>query len=71
MSAHANAAVVYDFYVTTLAHESFDDAGAPIAVTIISHDFNNAYWYRTYQIFVFGHDYEGALDIVGHEYTHA
>ncbi|KKW65174.1 M4 family metallopeptidase [Mycolicibacterium elephantis] len=71
VSAHANAAVVYDFYVTTLAHESFDDAGAPIAVTIISHDFNNAYWYRTYQIFVFGHDYEGALDIVGHEYTHA
>ncbi|MCV7221447.1 M4 family metallopeptidase [Mycolicibacterium elephantis] len=71
VSAHANAAVVYDFYVTTLAHDSFDDAGAPIAVTVISHDFNNAYWYRTYQVFVFGHDFESALDIVAHEYTHA
>ncbi|MGE2690274.1 M4 family metallopeptidase [Mycolicibacterium pulveris] len=71
VSAHANMAVVYDFYVGTLAHDSFDDTGAPIAVTVISHVFNNAYWYRAHEVFVFGHDYEGALDIVGHEYTHA
>lgn len=71
VSAHANMAVVYDYYVTTLAHDSFDDAGGPIAITVVSNVFNNAYWYRTHQVFVFGHDYEGALDIVAHEYTHA
>ncbi|MGV0875124.1 M4 family metallopeptidase [Mycolicibacterium sp. XJ879] len=71
VSAHANMAVVYDFYVGTLEHHSFDDTGAPVAVTVISHVFNNAYWYRTHEVFVFGHDFEGALDIVGHEYTHA
>ncbi|BBY83152.1 M4 family metallopeptidase [Mycolicibacterium pulveris] len=71
VSGHANMTVVYDYYVATLSRESYDGAGAPVAVIVVSDILNNAYWYRSQQVFVFGHDFEAALDIVGHEYTHA
>lgn len=71
VSAYANVVIVYDFYDNTLYHTSFDDTGAAIQITVASDALNNAYWYRTYRQFVFGHDFEAALDVVGHEYTHA
>ena len=71
VSAYANMAVVYDYYANMLGQTSFNDQGANIRVTVVDYQLNNAYWYRTYQQFVFGHDFEAALDIIGHEYTHA
>lgn len=71
VSAYANVVIVYDFYENTLYHTSFDDNGAAIQITVVSDALNNAYWYRTYRQFVFGHDFEAALDVVAHEYTHA
>jgi Thermolysin metallopeptidase, alpha-helical domain/Thermolysin metallopeptidase, catalytic domain len=71
VSAYANMAVVYDYYANMLEQTSFNDHGAAIRITVVSNVLDNAYWYRTYQQFVFGHDFEAALDIIGHEYTHA
>lgn len=71
VSAYANMAAVYDYYANMLGQESFNDQGATIRITVISDVLDNAYWYRTYHQFVFGHDFEAALDIIGHEYTHA
>lgn len=71
VSAYANVVIVYDFYENTLYHTSFDDDGAAIRITVVSNALDNAYWYRTYRQFVFGHDFEAALDVVAHEYTHA
>ncbi|MGV0718776.1 M4 family metallopeptidase [Mycolicibacterium sp. XJ662] len=71
VSAQANMLVTYTYYDSTLKHTSYDAAAAPIRVTVVSHILNNAYWDRSDDIFVFGHDFEAALDIVAHEYTHA
>jgi len=71
VSAYANVVTAYDFYENTLYRTSFDDNGAAIRVTVVSDALNNAYWYRSYRQFVFGHDFEAALDVVAHEYTHA
>lgn len=71
VSAQANMVVVYTYYDSTLGYPSYDGAAAPIGVTVVSDVLNNAYWYRGEEIFVFGHDFEAALDIVGHEFTHA
>ncbi|MED5815295.1 M4 family metallopeptidase [Mycolicibacterium sp. 050232] len=83
VSAHANMATVYDYYATQLGVTSFDDDGAPI---VVSTDYNpheslddytggyeNAFWDSAGQQFAFGDtgDFEAALDVVGHEYTHA
>ncbi|MFV8052528.1 M4 family metallopeptidase [Mycobacterium sp. 48b] len=83
VSAHANMATVYDYYATQLGVTSFDDDGAPI---VVSTDYNphetfadytdgyqNAFWDSSGQQFAFGDsgDFEAAIDIVGHEYTHA
>ncbi|WP_155948652.1 M4 family metallopeptidase [Mycobacterium sp. URHB0044] len=71
VSAYANVVIVYDFYENTLYRTSFDDDGAAIRITVVSNALDNAYWYRSYREFVFGHDFEAALDVVAHEYTHA
>lgn len=79
VSAHANVAQVYDFYDTTLGLKSFDGNGAPIKVVVEYNPnpwagaYNNAYWDPDNKQLVFGDgdDLEGAVDIVGHEFTHA
>lgn len=83
VSAHANMGVVYDYYKNVLGLNSFDGNGAPIAVAVDYNPlgpvlgyfskYNNAYWDANTNELVFGDggDLEGALDIVGHEYTHA
>lgn len=83
VSAHANMGVVYDYYKDVLGLNSFDGNGAPIAVAVdynplgpllgFFSKYDNAYWDANTKELVFGDgaDLEGALDIVGHEYTHA
>lgn len=74
VSVHANMTKVYDYYNDVLGRKSFDGNGATIKVSYdYGNNYNNAYWTSSGQQFVFGSgkDYVAALDIVGHEYTHA
>lgn len=74
VSAHANMADVYDFYKTILNRESFDGNGAAIKVSYdYSVNYKNAFWSRQKQQIVFGDsgNYAAALDVAGHEFTHA
>lgn len=74
VSAHANMSEVFDYYKNILGRNSFDGNGAAVKVSYdYGSDYENAYWTSTEQQFVFGSgdDYVAALDIVGHEYTHA
>ncbi|MGE2833599.1 M4 family metallopeptidase [Mycobacterium sp. SMC-4] len=78
VSAHANAAAVYDFFATVLGRDSFDDRGALIEVSIRysparSAAYANAFWDPIRRQFVFGNGgyLQAALDVVGHEFTHA
>ncbi len=83
VSAHANTAVVYDYFEDVLGRTSFDGAGAPIVVSIRYTEFpilsaifgggySNAFWDPTRQQFVYGDSgyLQAALDIVAHEFTH-
>jgi Zn-dependent metalloprotease len=82
ISAHANMAVVYDYYVAVLGRDSFDGAGAAIKASVgynprstlnqLLAGYTNAFWDAEAQQFAFGNrgQYQAALDIVGHEYTH-
>jgi len=79
ISAHANTAVVYDYYADVLGRTSFDGEGAPIVVSIrfnpisSNGDYANAFWDPSRQQFAFGDSgyLQAALDVVGHEFTHA
>lgn len=83
VSAHANMAEVYDYYSDVLGLRSFDGDGAPVVVSIqynpreslsdYTDGYDNAFWDSTSQQFAFGDtgDLEAAVDIVGHEFTHA
>lgn len=78
VSAHANMAEVYDYYYDVLGWKSYDNNGAIIKTSISykkkeTEDYNNACWNSKYQQFLFGNIgiFEAALDVVGHEYTHA
>lgn len=82
VSAHANMAEVYDYYLAVLGRDSYDGAGATV-VTSVGYNpradliqyffgYTNAHWDATNQQFIFGSSggFEGALDIVAHEFTH-
>ena len=81
VSAHANTAAVYDYYDTVLGRTSFDNAGALIEVSIrynpsspyLSAGYANAFWDPSRQLFGYGDTgyLQAALDVVGHEFTHA
>jgi bacillolysin len=83
VSAQANLAEVYDYYSNVLGLDSFDGAGATITASVnynphessedYADGYENAFWDADKQQFMFGDagDLEDALDIVGHEYTHA
>lgn len=78
VSAQANMTRVYDYYSTVLGRKSFDDNGAPIVLSI---DYNpsgsaatgwrNAAWTGSELVFGDAGATQAALDLVGHEYTHA
>jgi len=78
-SAHEHADTVYNFYLKTFGRDSYDGQGADLVSTVhYKQNYNNAYWTDWYQQMVYG-DGDGtrfaplalALDIVGHELTHA
>lgn len=78
-AAHANAGEVYSYYKKTFDRDSFDNRGAPLVSTVhFGRNYNNAYWSSYWGQMVYG-DGDGAswlplafaLDIVGHEFTHA
>ncbi|MGE0783808.1 M4 family metallopeptidase [Mycolicibacterium sp.] len=80
VSAHANTAVVYDYFLEVLGRQSFDDDGATIRVSIrynptspSAAGYSNAFWDPTIDQFAFGNSgyLQAALDVVGHEFTHA
>ena len=80
VSAQANAAQVYDYYQSVLGLTSINGAGGPVKLVVAynpvaswSGKYNNAYWDANTKQLVFGDgaDLEAALDVVGHEYTHA
>ena len=81
VSAHANTAVVYDYYEDVLGRTSFDGAGALVEVSIRYNPINtyrasgyaNAFWDPTRQQFAFGDAgyLQASLDVVAHEFTHA
>ncbi len=79
VSAHANTAVVYDYYKSVLGRTSFNNAGAPIVVSIRYNPktsvlgYDNAFWDPGLKQFAFGDSgyLQASLDIVAHEFTHA
>lgn len=81
VSAHANMAEVYDFYMNVLGRDSYDGNGKTIVVSteydnanfVFTGDYYNAFWTSGQQQFVFGDEgnLAAALDVAGHEYTHA
>ena len=79
VSAHANIAEVYDYYRDVLGRTSFDGSGAPVLVSIRYNPgrpnggYQNAFWAPSIGQFAFGDGghLEAAVDVIGHEYTHA
>lgn len=78
-AAHNNAREVYDYYRKTFGRDSYDNQGSPLVATVhFGQSYNNAYWNSSRKQMVYG-DGDGsqwlplayALDIVGHEFTHA
>ncbi|WP_197379608.1 M4 family metallopeptidase [Mycolicibacterium mengxianglii] len=82
VSAHANMAQVYDYYSAVLGRDSFDGAGAAVVASVgynprsaleqYFFGYANAFWDASAQQFAFGNSggFEGAVDVVGHEFTH-
>jgi len=71
--AYDHTGTAYDFYVA-YERDSYDDKGASLISTVrfaqaSGAPFENAYWNGKQM--VFGKGYAKALDIVGHEFTHA
>ncbi|MBZ9623084.1 M4 family metallopeptidase [Clostridium sp. FP2] len=77
VDAHAYAGVVYDYYKTKFNRNSLDGLGMGIKSTVhFSKDYVNAFWNGTQMVYGDGDGVEaialsGALDVVGHEMTHA
>lgn len=78
-AAHDHAEIVYNFYKKKFGRDSYDGRGADIVSTVhFKQNYNNAYWTDWHGQMVYG-DGDGrtfaplalALDIVGHELTHA
>lgn len=78
-SAHDHAKIIYEYYKKTFERDSYDNHGAQIISTVhFKQNYNNAYWSDWYNQMFYG-DGDGvnfkplvfALDIMGHEFTHA
>lgn len=75
---YANAEKVLEYYRTTYARDGWDGKGADMRILVHASDSGNAYWVKDEQRLWFG-DGDGArygrfgdaLDVVGHEFTHA
>lgn len=77
VSAHYNASIVYDYYYNTHGRNSYDGNGSDIVSTAhYGTNYNNAYWNGSQMVYGDGDGstfipLSGALDVVGHELTHA
>jgi hypothetical protein len=75
VSAMANMETVHDYYLNTLGWDFTTQVPNPngIQVGLVNSISGGSVWQggSTYLNFIFGSDGEAALDIVGHEYTHA
>ncbi|MBZ9686673.1 M4 family metallopeptidase [Clostridium estertheticum] len=77
VDAHAYAGVVYDYYKSKFNRNSLDGLGMGIKSTVhYSRSYVNAFWNGTQMIYGDGDGVQavalsGALDVVGHEMTHA
>nr|WP_255496825.1 MULTISPECIES: tandem-95 repeat protein [unclassified Mycolicibacterium] len=69
--AYNNMSRVYNFYANVLGRASYDGQNTGIVITLVNGPWANAFWSGTAQQFAFGMRSEYALDIVGHEFTHA
>ncbi len=74
VSAHWASEETYDYYLTTHSRNSFDGNGARMT-SIVGGFCDNAFWNGVYTSYGRGcglaHNYLVALDVVGHEWTHA
>jgi bacillolysin len=77
VDAHAYASKVYDFYKAKFNRNSFDNNGAALKSTVhYGRNYNNAFWDGVQMTYGDGDGttfipLSGALDVVGHELTHA
>jgi bacillolysin len=76
--AHVNAGIVYDFYRDRLDRNGLDGQGGPIVsvVNVTDHGrpFPNAFWDGHQMVYGSGpgfYPFSAALDVAGHEMTHA
>lgn len=75
-----------EYYQTAFSRDSYDNAGAEIHASVNVKKFRgpdflgmheNAAWMSPFKLFIFGSggrkmdDFEKALDVIGHEFTHA
>ncbi len=74
--AHDNAGITYDYYLAVEGRDSIDGAGKTL-VSTAHHlkNYDNAFWNGSQMVYGDGATYftplSGALDVVGHELTHA
>ncbi|WP_082234881.1 M4 family metallopeptidase [Halobacillus massiliensis] len=77
VDAQAHAADVYDYYEETFNRDSFDDEGARLISSVhVGDGWNNAAWNGVQMMYGDGDGdtfipFSGALDVIGHELTHA
>lgn len=71
VAAFANIEKVYTFYRSVLGRSSYDGQGGQILVGVNAPLSNDAQWQPSNHQIMFGSgDFEDALDVVGHEFTH-
>jgi vibriolysin len=76
-AAHDNAGIVYNYYSTKFARDSYNAAGAQIKSSVhYSSNYNNAYWNSTQMVYGDGDGttfiaLSKGFDVVAHELTHA
>ncbi|HDR8072419.1 TPA: peptidase M4 family protein [Bacillus cereus] len=77
VDAHYYSGIVYDFYKGYFNRNSFDDKGGSIhSIVHYGSNYNNALWSGSKLVYGDGDgrhaiSYSGAIDVVGHEFTHA
>ena len=83
VDVHYNTGIVYDFYKNNFNRNSFDNLGTTLKSTVLARDvdaptqpYDNAYWNGSQMVYGDGSGQYflhigSALDVVGHEFTHA
>jgi len=77
VDAHYHTGLAYDYFYTKFNRDSYDGNGHNIISTVnYGYQYNNAFWNGSYLVYGDGDGskylaFSGALDVVGHEFTHA